>query len=94
MSNWQPIETAPLNTPVLIAAWQIDNPTKRMVCVAECEIYRHNHLSIISTDGDIKIWSAIGSSGYENERDFISPPTHWKPLDPPPEETTGDSNAD
>jgi hypothetical protein len=73
MSEWQPIETAPFETPILIFAYEWkDGPT--IICAA---IKRKE-------TKDWHSWVAIGATGYEWENDFEKP-THWMPLPSPPE---------
>lgn len=65
MSDWQPIETVPKKTPVLIYDGNI-------ICVAEFG-------PIFGPDDDRLRWQAIGATGWEWENDFEFP-THWMPL--------------
>lgn len=65
--EWQPIETAPKNTLVLI--WD-----GRIMCVAERWTYN---------GGKAWNWSAVGASGYECEDDFESPTHWMPLPEPP-----------
>ncbi len=65
---WQPIETAPMDTPVLI--WD-----GQMMATAYCWAFE--------SSPERKHWSIHGASGYEFEEEFDAP-THWMPLPEPP----------
>lgn len=68
--EWQTIETAPLDTPILI--WD-----GSMQCVAKKSIYTYQSGSPFTT------WDCVGASGWDCE-DTFETPTHWMPLPPPP----------
>ena len=67
MTDWQPIETAPKDTPILIYAtetWRI----RYFICVAKLGKYG---------------WEAVGASGYECENDFEHPTHWMSLPEPP-----------
>lgn len=72
MSEWQSIDTAPSNTPILISAFRYFDRLAhdKIICVA-------------SFDSRWRNWDCVGASGYECENDFYEP-THWMPLPEPP----------
>lgn len=74
MNKWQPIETAPRNTPILIYANE-QYGDRKIICVAE-----------LCSRNKSKYWNCIGASGYECENDFKDPPLFWMPLPESPKE--------
>lgn len=69
MSEWQPIETAPVNVPVLVAV-----PAAAKSVVGEAMLHDHG-------DG-LEWWWANEYREYHADEIF---PTHWQPLPEPPQ---------
>jgi hypothetical protein len=71
MMEWQPIETAPLRKPILVAGgepWgEVDHPTGVGVAVVE--------------QTNPGYYTLIGTSYYSAG---VNDPTHWMPLPDPP----------
>lgn len=73
MSEWQPIETAPYNTPVLV----VESP------VFSIAILRGD-----PDDPDFDHWEATADGQEVNQCHscgYVIFPTHWMPLPEPPE---------
>ncbi len=76
MSGWQPIETAPLSTPILVLAKDICG-RMGVFCVtlyAGIDIHGRRFSGCM----------VVGCGCQEGGTDFDYP-THWQPLPPPPE---------
>jgi hypothetical protein len=67
-NKWQPIETAPKDTPVLVWAY----------------CYKASRFATFVAEQETNYgWDVCGATGYEWESSFNTP-THWMPLPPPP----------
>ena len=71
--QWQPIETAPKDTPVLIWA-----EGEQMITAQYCT-YRANNNTIYRAE-----WQLLDSGRYAEDHDMSYDPTHWMPLPEPP----------
>lgn len=75
--EWQPIETAPKDTPVLIYDGS-------MICAASWDwLFSETSPHIVAGKPNSKYWTCVGASGWECENDFEEP-TYWMPLPPKP----------
>jgi hypothetical protein len=72
---WQPIETAPLETPILLFVPEFEyfEPSDQRVMAT-----RHSH-------GGVSYWSIINDGNRGGLT--VTPPTHWMPLPDPPAST-------
>lgn len=76
--EWQPIETAPDNTEILV--YVPPYPYNSIVCPEEYHVAcreRHHY------SGN---WLWAGSTGEGSSCWLSLPPTHWMPLPKPPQE--------
>jgi len=70
--EWQPIETAPKNTHVIIGCSGSASQEARWL---HARVVGDGNEGWYSSDSDV--------TGYNSWR--VNPPTHWMPLPPPPE---------
>jgi hypothetical protein len=72
MQEWQPIETAPKDCPILIyGTWDSE---------LSCELPKEDP-DIFMAEYCEGAWSIIGGAYYST---FVYRPTHWMPLPEPP----------
>ena len=70
--EWQPIETAPTDeTPILVWGGTYETDLS--------EPYKNDEIRLVSRSG--AIWYETGGCYYAS---WVSNPTHWMPLPPPP----------
>jgi len=76
MSEWQPIETAPRDRPIL-GFWQYVYPGDHSrTCGMRTIKWDHDRGGWLDEDGEAHTWSALEDEGLW---------THWMPLPKPPD---------
>ena len=81
---WQPIETAPLDTPILLYGWWGWNEP------ADCQTTQIGISRLNEWDADdvVVYWESITCNPYKDE----GKPTHWMPLPVAPAELKGQND--